>query len=220
MYFGGMAGENQKVPPSDVGFHKFHSTPRRARPVPGVKHVTATTTSWRANSLPAQSGQLDREDMLQPTMANDLHRRMADVIQKYSSGFIPHISISAGARQGHGSLAQSNNRQLEEYHVALTGATGNVGCIMCHLLIEDPNVRTVYLLNRRNGSPAKERIGEAFREKGFDPNVLDTSITRIIYLEIDFSKKKLGLNETEYTNVSNFQYSLSPRCYSFFDNTP
>lgn len=122
------------------------------------------------------------------TMACELHRRMAKMIEKYSTSFTPHIS-------------DSRFHDLEGHHVAVTGATGNVGCLMVQLLLEDPNVRTLYLLNRRNGLPAKERVVGAFMEKGLDPGVLQTSPTRIIYLEIDFSMKRLGLSDAEYADV-------------------
>ncbi|GJJ13590.1 putative secondary metabolism biosyntheticenzyme [Clathrus columnatus] len=123
-------------------------------------------------------------------MANELHRRMADMIQRYSTNFIPHIS-------------DSRYLDSDYYNVALTGSTGNVGCIMLQILLQDPKVGTVYVLNRRNGLPAKERVTQAFQEKGLDSTILDTSPTRLLYLEIDFSKKHLGLNDAEYTNLRN-----------------
>ena len=104
--------------------------------------------------------------------------------------------------------------------VALSGSTGSVGSSLLALLLERSDVSRIYLLNRKGRGTQKERQGKAFREKGLDPQVLDDNRFKIVYLEVDLSRRDLGLASQDYKDVSHVLSMLrfSSRTLQLRDN--
>ena len=89
--------------------------------------------------------------------------------------------------------------------ILLTGATGALGATLLGLLVPLPEVTRVYVLNRRSptGVPLLQRQMEALTEAGFDPaSVLKSE--KVVLLETDLPKERLGLSQALYDEVSNF----------------
>ena len=87
---------------------------------------------------------------------------------------------------------------------AVTGTTGSLGSFYISLLLREPDVQKVYLLNRSSKSATVEqRQKDSFLDKGLDYGVVDQAIAngRAVYLEIDLSRKDLGLNQKAYEQV-------------------
>lgn len=90
---------------------------------------------------------------------------------------------------------------------AVTGTTGSLGSFYISLLLREPDVHKVYLLNRSSKSATVEqRQKDSFLDKGLDYGVVDQAIAngRAVYLEIDLSRKDLGLSQKAYKQVCFF----------------
>jgi hypothetical protein len=120
--------------------------------------------------------------------------RIRQSIDKFSENVVPHIP---GPQEVSGKV------------VALTGSTGSVGSLIVGLLLDREDVEKVYLLNRKGNEDQDIRQKRALKERGLDPKILDIRKANIIYLDIDFSRKDLGLSDKEYAEVSPF---LRPSC--------
>ncbi|KAI0788155.1 male sterility protein-domain-containing protein, partial [Fomes fomentarius] len=68
--------------------------------------------------------------------------------------------------------------------VLVTGTTGNYGTHLLEHLLHDNTIETVYAVNRW-GSQAMERQASAFRNKGFDDSLLDSSKFRMVKGNLD-----------------------------------
>ncbi|KAF8513996.1 male sterility protein-domain-containing protein, partial [Hysterangium stoloniferum] len=112
---------------------------------------------------------------------------MRAMIDKYSHNFPKHVP---------GTLVVTGD------FVALSGATGNVGCIMLHFLLGMDNVKRIYLLTRSGSHDPKRKIAESMREKQLDPSILADKSDRVVYLGVDFSKHDFGLKSREYEEVN------------------
>lgn len=119
--------------------------------------------------------------------------RIQNLVNKYSQGF-PVPATANGGRH--------DETHTNEEVVALTGATGNLGCVMLYLLLKRSTILRIYVLNRQDGDQARKQIKGLLQEKELDDSVLDTD--RITYLNINFGKKDLGLTKGAYEDVSLF----------------
>ncbi|KAF8649496.1 hypothetical protein AX16_005765 [Volvariella volvacea WC 439] len=87
--------------------------------------------------------------------------------------------------------------------VLLTGSTGNLGSHLLAQLVEDDRVAKVYVLNRRSSGEVSgsERHERRFREHGLDVGVLRDG--KVVYIESDTTKEKLGLGVGLYEELRN-----------------
>ncbi|GLB33171.1 putative acetyl-CoA synthetase-like protein [Lyophyllum shimeji] len=112
-----------------------------------------------------------------------------ELIKKYSAGF---ESSSENTLCPRASLAT----------VLLTGSTGNLGSEILVKLLEDDRVDKVYAFNRPS-KPAslaiRERHLERFKDKGFDPALLDSE--KLVFLSGDAAEPDLGLDRGQYSQL-------------------
>lgn len=94
--------------------------------------------------------------------------------------------------------APSSRKAPSEIVVLLTGSTGNLGSYALVALLQEPNVRKVYTLNRPSADPV-QRQKDAFRERGLPIDVLDSP--KWTNLSGDVSKANLGLADTVFAEV-------------------
>lgn len=88
-----------------------------------------------------------------------------------------------------------------EETILLTGSTGRLGCYVLKQLAENESIVKVYALNRASvlGLSAESKQKEALKLWGTS---LDSdALKKIVYLEYDPSKDKLGLTEDTYSKV-------------------
>jgi hypothetical protein len=87
--------------------------------------------------------------------------------------------------------------------VLITGSTGNIGSFLLSDLLASPLVRRVYALNRfsNNATTSHSRQQVAFKERGLDVSLLESSKCR--FLEADMSQEKFGLSTVVYQELVN-----------------
>ena len=84
--------------------------------------------------------------------------------------------------------------------VLLTGSTGNLGSEILEKLLRSTRVTKVYALNRHSTSQAiSERHLARFRDKGLDSALLASD--KLVYVEGDLSKERLGISEELFSEV-------------------
>jgi hypothetical protein len=103
----------------------------------------------------------------------------------------------------------SSELPLEET-VLLTGSTGRLGCHILMQLAEKVGIAKIYALNRPSalGLSSEVRQREALKTWGISVN--PNAWKKIVFLEYDPSKDKLGLTEHIYSTVRSFPR----RCFS------
>jgi hypothetical protein len=130
-------------------------------------------------------------DVSEQNRANHIERRcleMESLVTKYTAEIpMPQWKVSPESRR--------------EETVLLTGSTGRLGCYVLQRLTEREDIVKVYALNRSNAlnlSPGARQT-EALRTWGItlDSNALE----KIVFLEYDPSKEKLGLTDDNYSMV-------------------
>ena len=77
-----------------------------------------------------------------------------------------------------------------------------VGCSLLALLLKRVDVSKIFLLNRKSSVTQQERQAAGFQTRGLDPRLLEVKKSVITYLDIDFSRKDLGLTRDMYEEVS------------------
>ncbi|KAF7297348.1 Acetyl-CoA synthetase-like protein [Mycena indigotica] len=88
---------------------------------------------------------------------------------------------------------------------AVTGTTGSLGSFFVAALLGKPEVRKVYLLNRKNGSRTIEQRHESgFQDRGLDYSVLSVAVEcgRAVYLDVTLGEPKLGLDDEVYQELT------------------
>ncbi|KAJ5504481.1 hypothetical protein N7463_007355 [Penicillium fimorum] len=81
--------------------------------------------------------------------------------------------------------------------VVVTGATGSLGSHLVATFAENPHVKTVVCLNRRNsGTPAEERQANAFSKH--DISLSSDARAKLRIFETDTSRELLGLSSSDY----------------------
>jgi hypothetical protein len=116
-----------------------------------------------------------------------IERRIRRSILKYSENFVPH---------------KSDSQVPQGKLFALSGSTGSVGSSILNILLGMEDVGKVYLLNRRGSETQETRQVTGFKERSLDPKILEAKKGRIVYFDVDFSRKDLGLSDADYAEVS------------------
>ncbi|KIJ37204.1 hypothetical protein M422DRAFT_232000 [Sphaerobolus stellatus SS14] len=123
-----------------------------------------------------------------PIDEEDSYIHIRTCIAKHSSNFIPHTP---------------GNHIVNAKHIALSGATGNVGASLLDQLMRRNDVEKIYLLNRRSKESAEASLIQTFKAKGLDAANFAKARPALEYLVIDFSRKDLGLSEAAYVDLRN-----------------
>ncbi|KAJ6554493.1 hypothetical protein B0H19DRAFT_1262842 [Mycena capillaripes] len=82
--------------------------------------------------------------------------------------------------------------------------TGSLGSSFVSLLLRKPDVRKIYLLNRKSETGGiEERHQTAFRDRGLHYDVLAQAVNqgRAVYLEVALGQRNLGLNQEAYDEI-------------------
>lgn len=84
----------------------------------------------------------------------------------------------------------------------------SITCIsnILSVLLRQPvdEVKKIYLLNRPNAqSTMAQRHAESFAERGLDFHALQAAVEtgRVVYLEMDVKKERLGIDDGTYSKV-------------------
>lgn len=80
--------------------------------------------------------------------------------------------------------------------VILTGSTGSLGSYILESLLRQPNVKTIYCLNR--AEDGKERQSQVNKPRGLTAEFPDD---RVHFLRVDLSKPNFALEEEQYTTL-------------------
>jgi len=83
--------------------------------------------------------------------------------------------------------------------VLLTGANGFIGSQIAKRLLKQPNTKIIALVKAKNNIEAKNRLCKAWWNW---PEIHDSIATKIIPLAADIRKKKLGLSEKQYQELT------------------
>ncbi|KAJ6492940.1 acetyl-CoA synthetase-like protein [Mycena vitilis] len=87
---------------------------------------------------------------------------------------------------------------------AVTGTTGSLGSSFVSLLLNKPQVRKIYLLNRKSDvGSIEQRHRSVFRDRGLDYDLLAQAVNegRAIYLEVALGQGDLGLTQEAYDRL-------------------
>lgn len=99
--------------------------------------------------------------------------------------------------------ATPNIRSGDVY--AVSGTTGSLGATFVSVLLQQPRVDKIYLMNRRNldGISMAQRHKSSFQDKGLDASKLEEAVStgRVVYLEVELGEPKLGLPDATYEQV-------------------
>lgn len=127
-----------------------------------------------------------------PAHDTELHNQIEQLISSYTSQFPDHHPESPCVFQ-----------EGEVY--AVTGTTGSLGAAFVSTLLDKPQVRKIYLLNRPSKiASMAQRHRDSFEIKGLDYTKLAAALCcgKAVYLEIDLGKKMLGLDMGAYNEVA------------------
>ncbi|KAF8797717.1 acetyl-CoA synthetase-like protein [Phlegmacium glaucopus] len=127
-----------------------------------------------------------------PAHETELQTQIEQLISSYTSQFPDHHAESPYV--------------LQEGDVyAVTGTTGSLGAAFISTLLDKPQVRKVYLLNRPNKNVSMaQRHQDSFKIKGLDYTKLAAALCsgKAVYLEIDLGKKMLGFDTRVYDELA------------------
>ena len=111
---------------------------------------------------------------------------MHAMVEKYVKDFPNHTSKT-------GAPAQET--------VLVTGTTGGLGAALLAALVEDPEVKKVYAVNRRSDVPLAERQRDILNGRGYDADRILQS-EKVTLIETNPDEDKLGLQPAMYDEVS------------------
>ncbi|KAF7299983.1 Acetyl-CoA synthetase-like protein [Mycena kentingensis (nom. inval.)] len=123
----------------------------------------------------------------------DAETKVAEAIARHTANFPVHQP---------GSDASVSKVQGDVY--AVTGTTGSLGSFFVAMLLRQPQVRKVYLLNRKSaGKTAQQRHEAAFRDRGLDGVALADAVDakRAVYVDIALGEPKLGVSDAVYNEL-------------------
>lgn len=106
----------------------------------------------------------------------------------------------------HPSSSHHITGHLEGDVYVVTGTTGSLGSAFVSYLLESPNVRRIYLLNRvQTSATFEERHETSFTQKGLDIGTLTMALGsgRAVFVEMDLTNSDLGIGEPLRTQVYN-----------------
>jgi hypothetical protein len=104
---------------------------------------------------------------------------------------------------GMASMAQTHAAPIASGAVTflVTGTTGSLGSRLLYELLADPRVNRVYAFNRPSReSSSQQRQSAAFLKRGLPCHLFAEG--KVIFIDADASKPRLGLDERLYTEVS------------------
>lgn len=129
-----------------------------------------------------------------PQKAQSGPEAIEEMIKKYTSGL---DNTPLGSSKPH------------ERVVLLTGSTGNIGAQILTNLLEDKGVYRIYALNRASSGSQTilDRHRTRFEDKGLDASLLKSE--KLIFINGDTSKDRLGLDEATYNEVRNHNYQIN-----------
>lgn len=138
----------------------------------------------------------------------------ANALAAYVSGSeAPEVTIESLIHKYSGGLdrAISSHPLPTKRTVLLTGSTGNLGSEILARLLQDQSVKTIFTFNRANSSASTaKRHQSQFSDHGLDTNLLSSE--KLVLLEGDASKPRLGLRQDEYDLVIDTSVRLHFRC--------
>lgn len=111
--------------------------------------------------------------------------RMQKMLEKYSIDFAKPRWASENVNQGE--------------TVLITGSTGRLGSHLLSQMLQQPDVRRIYALNR--GTSGHDRQLQAFVTWGLDPALLEGG-DKVVFCAADLAEKDLGLGNSLYEEVS------------------
>ncbi|KAK9459459.1 L-aminoadipate-semialdehyde dehydrogenase [Lipomyces oligophaga] len=110
--------------------------------------------------------------------------KIEDLVKKYTTGIVPRSK--EGEKSSDGLLS-----------VIVTGTTGSLGTYLLEVLLQDPNVKHVYCLNRSVDAATRQK--SSFAERGLDESRLDSN--KLTYLQASFGAEQFGLTDDIYENL-------------------
>jgi aryl carrier-like protein len=122
---------------------------------------------------------------------SDIAKIITDTIEHYSADF-PRHQPTMGTPTLDGDV------------YAVTGSTGSLGSFFLALLLSRPEVRKIYLLNRKTDRESiEQRHQAAFRSRGLEDQLLACAVNaeRVVHLEVVLGEKRLGLEHGVYNTV-------------------
>ncbi|KAF7321108.1 Acetyl-CoA synthetase-like protein [Mycena chlorophos] len=135
-----------------------------------------------------------------PTQAG-LAKFLSDTLQ--SGPQKQAVNIDAAIAETIGRYTKNFQRAGSVY--AVTGTTGSLGSFFVALLLSKPEVRKVYLMNRKNDRKTiQERHESGFRDRGLDYEALETAVAsgRAVYLDVTVGESHLGLSDAMYEELT------------------
>ncbi|TFK88243.1 acetyl-CoA synthetase-like protein [Polyporus arcularius HHB13444] len=124
--------------------------------------------------------------------------RMRALLDKYSAGLERHCPEKAANGQANGQF----NAATET--VVVTGTTGRLGSHLLAQLLQRPDVRRVYALNRESSGSIdalEKRSREAFKLWGLDESLLASE--KVSLHAVDLARPHFGLSEALYNEIKN-----------------
>lgn len=111
--------------------------------------------------------------------------KMASLVSRYTED-LPQVS--SGRR----------NRLLEisNLNVALTGSTGSLGTHLLRALLDDPEIKKIYCLNR--SAKGRERQEESFTCRGLQGNL---DLPKVEFIEVNYGENQLGLPDQQFKEI-------------------
>ena len=76
------------------------------------------------------------------------------------------------------------------YNIIVTGTTGYLGTLILQLLLESPQISTIYALNRSPDAPTRQH-----------QSLPTTDLTRVTFLTASLDKPQFGLNDTDWQTL-------------------
>ncbi|KAJ7279728.1 acetyl-CoA synthetase-like protein [Mycena rebaudengoi] len=121
----------------------------------------------------------------------DMQSGIVDTVDAYTVDFPTHQPVNTAG-------------EVEGDIYAVTGTTGSLGSFLVSLLLSKPEVRKIYLLNRKSDTKSiKERHKSAFCDRGLDYELLSQAVSagRAVHVDVALGEKNLALPEGMYDKL-------------------
>jgi DNA-directed RNA polymerase subunit L len=147
------------------------------------------------STLPLLSGSFYQvfTSSFQARSASEIMREKVDLLNKTASEYIRRLKSSKKAA------------------VILTGSTGTLGCYLLQELVKDPDVGTIYAVNRPSSETGPERQRSALINRGIDPDILSSD--RVVMVDADLALPNFGISKDlfEQASLPSLNESRMPR---------
>lgn len=157
-----------------------------------TNHTMSKLAAWLSATYSGKSVDKDAE------RAASIERMRA-LLDKYSAGLERHFPEKAANDQANG---QFNAAPASET-VVVTGTTGRLGSHLLAQLLQRPDVRRVYALNRESSGSVdalEKRSREAFKLWRLDESLL--ACGKVSFHVVDLARPHFGLGEALHNKVS------------------